>query len=84
MAEWRILLGDCVGLAGSKHRILDQHLLLSRHAEPEEVKRRGYLHSCKKLSSSTEVLDSCEDVDSGDDGGVRKTGTSLRAAEILL
>ena len=48
------------------------------------AKRYGHLHSFEKLSSSKEELNSCEeDIDSGDEGGVRKTGKSLRAAEIL-
>ena len=78
-------LGElCVELARFKQRILDQQLTLVSSRAASRAKRFSVFHSCEKLSSSKEELDSSEDIDSGDEGGVRKTGTSLRAAEILL
>ena len=50
----------------------------------KERKDMAILHSLEKLSSVNEPFDSCEDDVSGDEGGVAKTGMSLRAAEILL
>lgn len=39
---------------------------------------------CDKLRLSIEDSSSCEDSGSGEEGGVRKIGTSLRAAAMLL
>ena len=66
------------------HRILDQQLTLVSSRVAGRAKRYVYLHSRETSSSSKEGFDSCEDIDSGDEGGVWKTGMSLRAAEILL